>query len=153
VSEGGTATVSLASAFDPSAADTAAGFRYSYDFDNDGAFEVTASASASAIVPASFLDDGSGSRVVRGRIADKDGGFTDYTVTITLTNVAPTASFSGPASVSEGSTATVSFSGAFDPSSADTAAGFRYAYDFNNDGTFDQGNGTYAGSGTAASAA
>ena len=44
------------------------------------------------------------------------------------------------------STATVSFSGAADVSPADTAAGFRYAYDFNDDGTFDLGDGTYAGS-------
>ena len=34
-----------------------------------------------------FLADGPASRVVRGRIIDKDGGFTDYTTTITINNV------------------------------------------------------------------
>ena len=31
-----------------------------------------------------------GHRTVKGRITDKDGGFTDYTTTITILNVAPT---------------------------------------------------------------
>ena len=44
----------------------------------------------SATVPASYLADGPGSRTVRGRIIDKDGGFTDYTTTITILNVDPT---------------------------------------------------------------
>jgi len=35
------------------------------------------------------LDDGPGSRTVRARIADKDGGFTDYTTVIAVDNVAP----------------------------------------------------------------
>ena len=67
-------------------------------------------------------------------------------------NTAPTAVLSNSGPVNEGSTASVSFSGQFDPSAADTAAGFHYAYDFNNDGVFDVGNGTYAGSGTSATA-
>src|SRR5262249_37922603 len=102
VSEGSTATVSFSNQLDPSRADTSAGFRYSYDFDNDGTFEVADSTSASATVPASFLDDGPGTRTVRGRIKDKDGGFTNYTASITVNNVAPTATFTGPASVNEG---------------------------------------------------
>jgi hypothetical protein len=40
VSEGSLVTASFSQQVDPSAADTAAGFRYSYDWDNDGAFEV-----------------------------------------------------------------------------------------------------------------
>ena len=39
-------------------------------------------------MPAAYLADGPGSRTVHGRITDKDGGFTDYTTTITILNVA-----------------------------------------------------------------
>ena len=60
---------------DPSADDLAT-LVYSYDFDNDGTFEVTASTSSSATVPASFLADGPGTRTVRAVVADDDGGFT-----------------------------------------------------------------------------
>ena len=40
-------------------------------------------------MPASFLADGPATRTVKGRIIDKDGGFTDYTTSITVNNVAP----------------------------------------------------------------
>ena len=62
---------------DPSADDLAT-LVYSYDFDNDGTFEVTVTSSASATVPASFLADGPGTRTVRAVVADNDGGFTSY---------------------------------------------------------------------------
>src|SRR5207244_3474099 len=78
---------------------------------------------------ASFtLDDGPGDYAVYGRIMDKDGGFTDYTATVHVNDVAPTAVFSTPAAVDEGSAFTVALSNPFDPSSADTAAGFHYAF-------------------------
>jgi hypothetical protein len=38
-------------------------------------------------------DDGPSSRTARARIIDKDGGFTEYTTTVTVNNVAPTATF------------------------------------------------------------
>src|SRR5262249_54582698 len=65
VNEGSTGTVSFSNASGGSG-----GYTYSYDFNNDGVFEVTNSASATAIVPASYLADGPGSRVVHGRITD-----------------------------------------------------------------------------------
>ena len=40
----------------------------------------------------------------------------------------------------------MSFGAQFDPSLTDILAGFRYAYDLNNDGVFEFGNGAYAGS-------
>src|SRR5262249_52736966 len=112
VNEGSTATVSFSGQSDPSGADTGAGLRYSYDFSNDGTLEITNSTSASGKVPGPYLDDGPGKRTVHGRINDKDGGFTNYTVSITVNNVAPTAAFAAPDSVTEGSTATVIFSSA-----------------------------------------
>src|SRR5207244_10361884 len=94
--EGSRGTVTFSNPFDPSPADTAEGFTYSFDFDNDGTFEVTDSPSASVEIPAAYFADGPGSRVVRGRIADKDGGYNDYTATISILNVPPTAAVTGP---------------------------------------------------------
>jgi hypothetical protein len=66
---------------------------------------------------------------VRARIIDKDGGSTEYTTTVVVNNVAPTAILGNNGPVNEGSPATITFSGQSDPSSTDTAAGFHYAYD------------------------
>ncbi|MBI1299963.1 DUF11 domain-containing protein, partial [bacterium] len=90
VNNGGAASVSFGGQFDPSAADTAAGFRYSYDLDNDGVFDVTNVISPSVTVPATLLTDVS-SRTVRARIADKDGGFNEYTTIIQVTAATATA--------------------------------------------------------------
>jgi uncharacterized delta-60 repeat protein len=64
--------------------------------------------------------------------------------TINIANVDPIAVFANNGPVDEGSTATVSFSGQFDPSAADVTAGLRYAYDFNDDGIWEIGQPTYA---------
>jgi hypothetical protein len=66
--------------------------------------------------------------MVRGRITDKDGGFTDHLTTIAIDNVAPTATLVAPTTVSNGSPFTVALVNPFDPSAADTSAGFRYAF-------------------------
>lgn len=79
--------------FDPSPIDSAAGFTYSYDFDNDGVFEVSNSASALA----SYTFPSAGTYTVRGRIADKDGGASDYITTVTVRQA--NSSFSRPALV------------------------------------------------------
>ncbi|EFO81719.1 BNR repeat-containing protein [Oscillochloris trichoides DG-6] len=80
------------------------------------------------------------------------GDTTSIPFPLTVVNVAPTASLANSGPVNEGSTATVSFSNQADPSTADTTAGFHYAYDFDNDGIFEVGDGTYSGSVTSASA-
>jgi uncharacterized delta-60 repeat protein len=136
VTAGAPAVVSFTAPADV-AADLAS-LRYSYDFDNDGTFEITGSAAASATVPAAYLA-AAGFHTVRGRVADKDGGFTDYTATLLATVVAPAATLVAPASVTEGATsATVSFANV-------TGSGpFTYAYDFDNDGTFEIAGSTAA---------
>src|SRR5262245_54796958 len=94
VGEGSTAVVSFGGQLDPSAAD-AASMRFAYDLDNDGTFDIGdgtyagSVTSSSAVVPASLLADGPGTRTVRGRIMDKDGASADFTTTITINNVAP----------------------------------------------------------------
>jgi hypothetical protein len=132
VNEGNTATVSFSGQFDPSSADTVAGFRYGYDFDNDGTFEIIDSASASATVPASYLADGPASRTVKGRIKDKDGDFSDYTTTITVDNVPPTVTINGaPASSPEGTAISLT-STVTDPGTPET---FAYAWSVTKNGS------------------
>ena len=77
------------------------------------------------------FDDGR-TTTVKARIIDKDGGFTEYTTTVTVNNVPPTATLSNNGPVNEGSAATFSFSNQFDPSSVDTTAGFHYAFSCTN---------------------
>ncbi len=80
--------VSFTGAQDPSNADNRAGFRYSYDFDNNGTFEIVNSPSPTATVPASYLAV-PGGHVIHGRVADKDGGAADYRTTLSVTAPAP----------------------------------------------------------------
>jgi hypothetical protein len=146
VNEGSPATVSFANPSDPSAADTAAGFRYSFALAAANLAGTYAAAGTAASAPFTFGDNGS--YTVYGRVFDKDGGYTDYTTTVTVRNVAPTAALGNNGPVNEASPATVSFSGAQDPSSADTAAGFRYSFAL----TPANLAGSYAAAGTASSA-
>ena len=92
VNEGSPGFVEFLNPTDVSAADRAAGFTYSYDFNNDGSFtdpgDIANSSSPSATVPASILSH-PGDYTIHGRIIDKDGGFTDYRTTIQVNNVTP----------------------------------------------------------------
>ena len=54
-----------------------------------------------------------------------DGTDQSNPATVTITNVAPTASLNAPGSVNEGSSIALSLTGATDVSSADVAAGCR----------------------------
>src|SRR5213078_2962955 len=124
VSEGSSFQLSLSAVTDPSSADTTAGFQYAFDCGDGsgyGAFGGTNSASCATT--------DNGVRSVKGKVKDKDGGTTEYTGSVTVNNVAPIATFNAPASVGEGSSIGLSLTSPFDPSSADTAAGFSYAFD------------------------
>ncbi len=118
VNEGSAGSVTFVNPFDPSPIDTAAGFRYSFDFNNDGTFEIVNSTSPTVTVPAAYLADGPSTRTIRGRIADKDGGYNDYTTTIQVINVAPSVSAGGGVTTTSGST--VSRVGSFTDPGADT---------------------------------
>jgi glucose/arabinose dehydrogenase len=87
VVEGSNGIVQFVNPNDPSMIDVTAGFLYSYDFDNDGSFEIVDATSEFATVPGVFLDDPQ--TTIRARIEDKDGGFTDLTTSIPVSNVAP----------------------------------------------------------------
>ena len=86
------------------------------------------------------------------RVSDGKDTTTSAATTVTVNNAVPNATVSNSGPVTEGTTATVSFANVTDPSAADTAAGFRYGYDFNNDGTYEVGGTTYAAAVTATSA-
>ena len=123
VAEGSSIELSLTDPSDPSDADTAEGFEYAFDCGSGyGSFGNSSTASCAT--------NDNGSRSVKGKIRDKDGGEAEYTATVSITNVAPTATFTAaPATVNEGSTFTLSLTGPSDPSTADTTAGFTYAFD------------------------
>ncbi len=132
INEGSTSTLSLSSASDPSTADTAAGFRYSFACDGLDSSLATTYAAAGTSSTASCPFDDNGSFTVKGRIFDKDNGYNTYEATVQVQNVAPTATLSNNGPVDEGSPATISFSNQSDPSSVDTSAGFHYAYACDN---------------------
>ncbi len=57
------------------------GITCSYDFDNDGTFELTNVRDPNVTVPASYLTT-AGTLTVRGAVNDPDGGSTEYTIEI-----------------------------------------------------------------------
>jgi predicted extracellular nuclease len=134
VDEGSTVTVS-ATASDPDGDPVT----YAWDLDGNGTFE-TAGQSAT-ITP----DDGPATRVVTVQATDPSGLSSTDTATVTVQNVAPTATFHASGSVTAGDTAELSFTDPSDPSAADTAAGFMYAFDC-GDGS---GYGAFAAASTA----
>lgn len=93
--------------------------------------------------------DGPSTVVLHLDISDGHGHTVSPTdLSITENNVAPTATFSNNGPVDEGSSATLSFTNPSDPSGADTAAGFHYAFDCAGG---DLSGTTYAASGTSSS--
>lgn len=132
---------------------------YEWDLDGDGIYCETGPSAVNGdeVGPTpTFVAnglDGPGSVIVRLRVTDMGGLTSNDTATVNITNSAPTATLGAASPINEGSSGTVSFTNPFDFSNADTTAGFRYAYDLDNNGLFETGDGTYAGSSTSASAA
>ncbi len=117
VAEGGSTGLSAAGS-DPDGDALA----YAWDLDDNGTFETTGQS------PSFTWDDGPATRTVTVQATDPSGASATGTATVTVTNVAPTATFTAPDSVPAG-TFTLTFTGQTDPSSADTTAGFEYAFD------------------------
>ena len=101
IDEGGSATVRFIDQSDPSAADRAAGYTYSDDFDNDGVFEITGSTNPDAAVPANLVND-AGTRTVRGVIFDKDGASFEVFTGVRVLEVTPTLNLVGSDTATEG---------------------------------------------------
>ena len=124
--EGGTATISFTDQYDPGTLDT---FTYSFDWDNDGTYEIIDQTDSSATH--SWCDNGD--YPVKGKIKDNDGGSTEYTTTVTVNNVAPTADAGADKTGDE--TSTITFTGSHTDPGCDS---WTYEWDFDYDGlTFD----------------
>src|SRR5262245_53687241 len=126
ISEGSAVTLSFSDPSDPSSADTAAGFHYSFALSSAALASSYASAGARPTAPYTFDDHGR--YTVYGRLFDKEGDSTDYTTVVRVNDVAPTAHLSNDVPVEEGSAVTIAFAGGSDPSVADTVAGFHYSF-------------------------
>ncbi len=105
VDEGSSVTVSFASPSDPSPVDAAGPFTYSFNF--GGGWTEPSSSPASTDI---MLD--AGSRLVLGRVYDKDLGYTEYSTLVAVREVPPVLSIVGGANVPEGSDCTLTFSAA-----------------------------------------
>jgi predicted extracellular nuclease len=103
---------------------TGNGLTYAWDLDGDGAFETPGQ---TVTFPAAALD-GPASRQVTLKVSDGELSAASA-VTVVVTNVAPTATFTAPSHANAGSTFTVALSAPSDPSTADDAHGFEYAFD------------------------
>src|SRR5437763_13589227 len=90
VDGGSAATISFSNQHDPSSADTGAGFHYSYACNGDASALATtyAGGSTATSTPCTF-PDGPSTHIVKGRIFDKDDGYTTYDTTVVVNNVAP----------------------------------------------------------------
>jgi hypothetical protein len=150
VDEGGSVTVEFSDEADASPVDTAAGFRYAFDCGGVVANLPTTYAAAGLLSSTTCPFDDDGTFTVAGRIFDKDNGHSTYDTSFSVNNVPPTADLGNDGPILEGGSATIAFTGASDPSQADTNAGFRYA--FACDGDTASLPTTYESAGTATSA-
>ncbi len=97
------------------------------------------------------LGDGPVGRNVTVEVEDVELVDTSDTAPLTIANTAPDATLENSGPVVAGEDATIAYSDASDPSAADTSAGFRYAFDLDDDGSYEVGGGTYATAVTAPS--
>jgi predicted extracellular nuclease len=122
VPEGGSVTLA--------GAGSSAGLTYAWDLDDNGTFET---AGQNATFSAASID-GPATRQVRLQVSD--GELTAVsTATVQIANVAPTATFTASPSVLAGTPIALALTSPTDPSAADRAAGFTYAFDCGT-GTF-----------------
>ncbi|MFO1064115.1 MAG: PKD domain-containing protein [Pirellulales bacterium] len=127
INEGSSATVSLTSLVDPSSVDVDS-LRYSFALSSASLAADYSAAGNSTSSTFNFVDNGT--YTVFARVIDKDGGFADFQTTITVNNVAPTATFAATPNVTIGNVTVLSFASPVEPSSTDIAAGLRYSFAF-----------------------
>ena len=131
VNEGSDINLSLTAPSDPSSVDTAAGFEYRFSCDNGTTWSDWDTSNSF-----SCSTNDNGPRDVKGQIRDKDLDASTYSAVVTVSNVAPTATFNNNGPVNEGSDINLSLTAPSDPSSVDTAAGFEYRFSCDNGTTW-----------------
>lgn len=89
INEGGTATIVFSNQSDLSGADTQAGFHYAFACDGASLAGATYANSGTNAMTVCSYADGPSTMVVRARIIDRDGGFSEYTSPFAINNVAP----------------------------------------------------------------
>lgn len=145
VAEGSHGTVRFSDQSDPLNGD-APGFRYMYDFDDDGVIDVDSGEYSSTGVGATTrvpsLDNPS--RVVRGYIVTEAGGFASYVSTVEFANAPPTSTLIG-SEHTDVNQAVVFDLAATDPSPVDQSYPFSFLIDWNNDGLVDQTESSLSG--------
>ncbi len=125
VEEGSSYTLDLGAITDPGT-DTVGSYNINW---GDGTSD-TFSGSPAGLSKTHTYADGPNSYTITVDLTDEDDTFNAAgSKAVTVNNVAPTATFNAPASVNEGSDISLSLTSPSDPSSADTAAGFQYAFD------------------------
>jgi hypothetical protein len=145
VNEGDDIHLSLTDVFDPSSADVAAGLEYAFDC-GDGARYGIFSGNNSALC----LTEDNGSVGVKGKIRDKDGGVTEYTATVTVSNVAPQVGAIVPSASTVAAGSNLTFSASFiDPGTADShSAVWNWGDGTSSAGVVNSANGTVTGAHT-----
>ena len=122
--EGSAIAMSSASASDPNPADT---LTYTWSVNS-----ALCSFSNGTVLNPNLTCSDNGSFTATLTVSDGVNPAVSSDAALTVNNVAPTATLSNNGPVNEGSAATISVGSPADVSSADTAAGFHYAYDCNN---------------------
>ncbi|MDQ3178079.1 MAG: ExeM/NucH family extracellular endonuclease, partial [Actinomycetota bacterium] len=97
---------------------------YAWDLDNDGEFD---DATGQSVSFSAAAIDGPATRTIRVRVSDAGSSTVDE-ATVSVTNVAPTATFNAPATTLAGSAFTLSLTDADDAAPADEP-GLQYAFD------------------------
>ncbi|MGF1580087.1 MAG: Ig-like domain-containing protein [Gemmataceae bacterium] len=87
-----------------------------------------------------FADNGS--YTVSLTVTDSLGRSSSDSLTVNVSNVAPTAKLTDDNPIQPGDIVTIFFQNSTDPSSIDFAAGLKYSYDLDNDGVFEVSNST-----------
>jgi endonuclease/exonuclease/phosphatase family metal-dependent hydrolase len=120
VDEGGSTELTAAGS-DPSGGHLV----YRWDLDDDGTFET---AGQTPTFPAGPLD-GPSTHAIAVQVTAPDGATATHATTVAVRNVAPSATFSAPTTVFAGDPIGLALTSPSDPSAADVAAGFQFAFD------------------------
>src|SRR4051794_30618335 len=111
---------------------------YSWDLDNDGVFETDGAGSPTGVTTSY---PGAGTKTIGLRVTDDHGDSATTTRTVTVSNAAPSASFTA-STATPAFGGTVNFDGSASSDSDGTVADFKW--DLDGDGTFETDTGTTA---------